>query len=125
MLSVPSGTKIGVRKSSLTEKQIQKILRRVPEERAFHFYRGIDQPLIESAVSLTDLCKKVERVDVQSVAFHQARGDLERWIRDVLGDGELAMSFDRISPSLCGEALIAEILREIKARMNQFRVDIP
>jgi hypothetical protein len=125
MVSVPSGTKIGARKSKITEKQIQTILRRVPEEHAFHFYRGIDQPLGESAVSLTDLFKKIEKVGVQSVAFHQARKDFEKWIREVLGDGELAMRLDRISRSLCGEALRAEILLEIKVRMNQFRVDTP
>jgi hypothetical protein len=124
MVSVPSGTEIGGRKSSLNEKQIQKILRRVPEEQAFHFYRGIDQPINESAVSLTDLFKKIEKVDVQSVAFHQARKDFEKWTREVLGDGELATRLDQISPILRGEALRVKILREIKTRMNQFRVEI-
>jgi hypothetical protein len=35
MVSVPSGTEIGGRKSSLNEKQIQKILRRVPKSKRF------------------------------------------------------------------------------------------
>jgi hypothetical protein len=123
MESVPTGTRIGAGKSRLTEEQIQKILRRVREDQAFHFYRGFDQPMNEAAVSLTDLFKKIERVDVESVAFHQARGDFEKWVRAVLGDGELAMRLGRISHSSCGEELRVEILREIKARMNQFRVN--
>lgn len=81
--------------------------------------------MTEMAVSLTDLFAKIERVDLQSVVFHQARGDFKRWIREVIGDRELATRLGRISQSLCGEALRVEILREIKTRMNQFRVANP
>ena len=125
MTSLPSGTRIGVRKSTINEKQIQKILSRVPDDQSFRFYRGFDQPMTETAVSLTDLFAKIERVDLQSVVFHQARGDFKRWIREVIGDRELATRLGRISQSLCGEALRVEILREIKTRMNQFRVANP
>jgi hypothetical protein len=124
VVSVPSNTRMGFRKSDLAEDKIQKVLRRVPDELAFHFYLGIDKPMGLAAVCLVDLFKKIEGVDVDSVAFHQARGDFKRWIREVLGDAELAMRLDRISRSLCGEALRAEVLREIKTRMNQFRVEM-
>jgi hypothetical protein len=125
MVSVPRGTRISARKSSPTEKPVQRILRRVSEDQAFRFYRGIDEPIGESAVSLADLFKKIEKVDLRSLSFHQARGDFERWIREVLGDGALSLQIGRISKSICGEALRVEILRDIESRLNDFRVEKP
>jgi len=124
MASRPSVSKPGVRKSSLSEKMMQKILKAVPEDKVFHFYLGIDKPLDAFAVSLSDLFKKLEKVEIQSISFHQARGDFEKWIRDILGDGELALSIARIPESIHGESLRVEILREIRARLNDFRVKV-
>ena len=125
MVSLPGGARIGALQSSLSEKQIQSILRRVSEDQAFRFYRGIDEPIGEIATSLADMFKKIEKVDVRSLSFHQARGDFERWIRAVLGDGELSLRIGRIPKSICGEALRVKILRAIESRMNDFRVEMP
>jgi hypothetical protein len=108
MVSVPSNGRIGVKKSSLNKKEIQKILSGVPKNQVFYFYKGIGQPLEQTAASLTDLFKKIEKVELQSISFHQARGDFENWIRDVLGNGEVALRINRIQSKL-GEPVRAEI----------------
>jgi hypothetical protein len=99
-------------------------LRRVPEDQAFRFYKGIDEPIGESAVSLADLFCKIAEVDLQSISFHQFRGHFERWIQEVLGDEELSLKISRISRRIC-KALRTEILRDIKSRMYNFRKTTP
>lgn len=84
-------TRPNVRKSVLNRDIISKILRNVPEQEGFHFYLGIGEPTGKIAVSLTDFVKKLETIDVQSVNFHFPRKDFEKWIRDAVGDAELAL----------------------------------
>jgi hypothetical protein len=111
-----------VRKPVLDETLISRILRRVSEQEGFHFFRSIGDPTGETAVSLVDFLSKMEVVDVRSVNFHFPRKDFETWIREVTGDAELALRIGRIQKNLQGEALRNEIIRKVKARLNEFKV---
>jgi hypothetical protein len=59
-------------------------------------------------------------VDVKSLEFHIPRGDVEKWVKDVLGDKELAEEIERIRRSkLASELLRTRILEVIDFRINQ------
>lgn len=57
----------------------------LPESHAFHFYSGFAKPLGVKARNLTELRKVINSIDEGSIKFHIARGDLSRWVGEVLG----------------------------------------
>ncbi|MCW3976891.1 MAG: hypothetical protein NWE77_03050, partial [Candidatus Bathyarchaeota archaeon] len=81
---------------------------KVTPEWGFYFYEAFNKPLFEAAFNLDDLRKKIGKVPVASLEFHQNRGDFARWIRDVFKETQLAERISRMSSS--GEALRLELL---------------
>lgn len=103
---------------------VSKVLRSIPESEGFHFYLAIGKPTGETAVSLANFVEKLAAVDVQSVNFHYARKDFEKWIRDGIGDAELAIRLGRIGRirlGIQGVALKSEVLRVVKVRLNELK----
>lgn len=121
LVSKPSISKPGVKKSALSEDHISIILRSVSEQESFHFYRAVGEPTGETAASLANFAKKLGYVNVQSVNFHFYRKDFEKWIRDVIGDIELALRIGRIRVGLQGEALRNEMIRMVKVRIDELK----
>jgi hypothetical protein len=94
----------------------------VPNDKCFHFYTGVgpDKFTKMSACSLSDFKEKAKRVDPRSLEFHVKRGDIAKWLSDVLGDAELSQEFDRLKTSnLYGEVLRTRVLRLIDARIEK------
>lgn len=50
------------------------------------------------ATSLVDFRDKINTVPWLSVVFYLKRKDFENWIRDIIGDSELAKRISNISP---------------------------
>lgn len=69
----------------------------LPDSHAFHFYSGFANPLNIKARNLKELYEALSKVDEQVILFHISRGDLSKWIRDVLGYKELADRLNIIS----------------------------
>jgi DNA-binding HxlR family transcriptional regulator len=94
----------------------QKVLRKTPQEWAFIFYRGIDQPAGVTSDSLEDFCEKLGAVDAAIVEFHVGRGDFEAWVV-ALGDAELAKRLKGIREAkLAGEPLRKKVHETVKFR---------
>jgi hypothetical protein len=124
----PNTTEPTVKSSVLNKEPVSKILRSVPEQEGFHFYLAVGEPTGKTAVSLADFVEKMESVDVRSVNFHYTRKDFEKWIREVLGDNELALRLGRIGRirlGIQGEALRNEIIRTVKIRLNELKPPLP
>jgi hypothetical protein len=84
---------------------------KVTPEWGFYFYEAFNKPLFEAAFNLEDLKKKIEKVPVASLEFHQNRGDFARWIRDVFKETQLA---DRIAKTTAtGEDLRLVLLNAL------------
>jgi len=84
---------------------------KVTSEWGFYFYEAFNKPLFEAAFNIDDLKKKAAKVPVDSLEFHQNRGDFARWIRDVFKETQLA---DRIvAIQSTGETLRAELLNAL------------
>jgi hypothetical protein len=88
-------------------KETEKVI----PEWGFYFYEEFNKPLFEAAFNLDDLKKKISKVSVHSIDFHQNRGDFARWIRDVFKETKLA---DRIAKmNSTGEKLRLELLNAL------------
>lgn len=79
---------------------MSSILKMVPREKAFYFFTSIGNYTGESASSLKEFMEKVNEVNVKSLEFHLYRGDFEKWVNDVLQDGELAGDMRRLQNSI-------------------------
>jgi predicted transcriptional regulator len=75
--------------TEMDRKKAQQILAKMPEQKAFQFYRDIGKPLNINAISLTDFYNKILYIDINSLEFHINRGDFESWFT-ALGSLELA-----------------------------------
>lgn len=75
---------------NLSRDSISKILGTVVYDKAFFFYEDVGKPTGDFAVSLSDFCSKINKVEPKSLTFHLKRGDFENWIQDIMGDIELS-----------------------------------
>lgn len=66
-----------------------RALRVLPPEPAFHF-RTPDGGNGHTAYGLDSFAALIREVPSESVLYHQALGDFARWLREAVGDGEVA-----------------------------------
>jgi len=96
-----------------------EVLSPVRPQSAFYFYTDVGAPTGKAAASLEEFCNQLKTIDVASVKFHMRRGDFENWVKNVLGDMELAARLEKIRTlSLSGEQLRTKIYDEVKARYD-------
>ena len=81
---------------SLSREEVARILGTVSYDRAFYFYNGVGKPSGEFAVSLSDFCSKINVVNSESLTFHLKRRDFQSWIKEVIGDTDLATRLDKV-----------------------------
>lgn len=62
----------------------------LPDAHAFHFCAGLGKPVGVKATNLSSLKAALQSVDVGALRFHLSRGDLRRWVGEVLGLPRLA-----------------------------------
>jgi hypothetical protein len=96
-----------VGEKALTPTDAARMLRRLPSWRAFWFYQEMDEPLGQAAMSLSEFTQLISTIEEKSLEFHMQRKDFESWIREGVGDKELA---DRIA-NLGRQALPCDQLR--------------
>jgi hypothetical protein len=87
--------------STPSQRKTKAILKDLPLETSFHFYEEIGKPTGQVATSLLDFCSKLasaQSLQLQaSLVFHMKRGDFVTWIKQVVGDSELADKIGKIS----------------------------
>ena len=92
-------------------------LRIISHAKSFHFYTAIGDYCGVSAHSLEEFAYALQYVCSAAIVFHFERGDFQNWIRDVIGDAELAHRIDAIKT--CERHLAAEFCRkEIMEKVN-------
>lgn len=93
------------------------ILRSVPPQNAFYFYRAIGAPTGAAARNLPDFLGILSTIDLTSLQFHLGRGDFENWLK-MLGDDTLAKQFATLkNKKLRGEDLRVELVDTVQARL--------
>jgi len=98
-----------------------KILRITPIKEAFYFFSGVGQYTGVFARSLEEFYEKISSVPLKSLEFHFARGDFERWIKEILGDIHLAKTINSMDKSLKAEKLRTMLKRNVRRRINRLK----
>ncbi|RLE59520.1 MAG: alpha-amylase [Thermoprotei archaeon] len=94
-------------------------MRHVPPENTFIFYRGEGSPTGFMAYNMFSLIEGVEKVPLESVIFHQRRGDFAKWIEEVVGDTLLSVRISRIKAIVDSEDVRSKLLEEFERRKNE------
>jgi uncharacterized protein DUF5752 len=97
------------------------VLRSVPPQNAFYFYRAIGAPTGAAARNLPDFLGILNSIDLASLQFHLGRGDFENWVK-MLGDNTLAKQFAGLKEKkLRGEDLRLQLVETVKARLDSLQ----
>jgi len=118
-----SKSKIRVKRvGKISKDMAMKVLSPILPQSAFYFYTDVGMPIEKAAASLEEFCNQLKTIDAASIEFHMRRGDFENWVKNVLGDMELAARLERIKMlSLSGEELRTKVYDEVKARYDVLR----
>jgi len=106
----------------LTKSDVERIQGDVPEGKEFRFYTAEGANTKVEAKSLRDFVKKLEEVQVASVDFHYPRGDFQLWIKDSVGDIELADSMCFVKPDVRGEKLRQTLQNMVQTRLVELKM---
>lgn len=101
-------------------KEVKDPLRIVPHAQGFHFYTSVGDYCGVTAHSLMEFADALKYVCSEAILFHFGRGDFQNWIRDVIGDNELAQGIDDIK--MCERHLSSECCRMELAEKVQIRI---
>ena len=115
--------KLASRAPGLSPQQATWILRELPSNLAFHFYVDVGKPTGHVARGLVEfggtLTVDPSSPPAGSLPFHMKRGDFTAWIRQAVGDAQLADTIAQINPDEVG---LAEHLRQIvTTRVDQLK----
>ena len=101
-------------------------LRVVPDALSFHFYVAVGDYCGVSVHSLEEFAGALQYVCSESIVFHFERGDFQNWVREVIGDDELAKKLDDIRKCerhLAAEACRKEIIERVNIRLLQLEAN--
>ena len=94
-------------------------LKQLPNDKAFHFYLGIDQPAGIYASSVKDFYRILETLEAGSLEFHFDRGDFENWLKTTVEDETMAIELaDLKLEGFRGNVLRGQILLTMRARFG-------
>jgi hypothetical protein len=96
----------------------------VPHDQGFHFYTKLGDYCGVTAHSLEEFVNALQYVCSDAILFHFERGDFQKWIREVLGDEELALRIDDIMTCdrhLSADCCRKEIVDKVKIRISQLQ----
>ena len=108
-------------KKTVDKTTAQNILRSVSYEKAFYFFTDIGKQTGATALSMSGFYEGLRVVEPQSVHFHFQRKDFQNWLKDVLGDPELAQRIDLINMELTNQDLRNELLKTVLTRYTELQ----
>jgi hypothetical protein len=106
-------------------KENRDPLRTVPHNQGFHFYTAIGESCGVTCTSLEEFANAIQYVCSDAIRFHFERADFQNWIREVIGDPELAQRIENIgtcSRELSAECCRKELFEEVRIRILQLEV---
>jgi hypothetical protein len=99
-----------------------RILRMLSRQNAFYFFTSFGNYTGQRAISLEDFARKIEEVETLSLEFHLYRGDFEKWVAEVLEDGELAKRISDLKHlEPVGNALRDQLLFTLSKRLEELK----
>lgn len=107
---------------SLSVEKAQKMLSPVPYQQGFHFFMPDGHYLGETAVSVCIFLKDIGTMDVQSIRFHFDRGDFQKWLKNTIGDEELAVKIDGLEKRIPDEELRKQLTDIVQKRISELQL---
>ena len=106
---------------SVSARSVSDVLRTVPNENAFYFYRREGAPSGLKASSLKEFLSSIDSADAESLYFHSQRHDFENWVR-MLGDPTLAKQMQTLSSQkLTPDELKSKLVRIVRMRVGKLK----
>jgi ribosomal protein RSM22 (predicted rRNA methylase) len=109
-----------------SQQKLKAFLRELPAAQQFRFYEDVGRPTGHVATSLLDLCAKLASAQSPqaqaSLTFHTRRGDFAAWIREAIGDLELADKISQISPD--DRRLVKKLHKTVDERVKQLKAGL-
>ena len=109
-------------KNNVSEEAAQKILSSVPYDQGFHFFMRDGHYSGETAMSLCSFLRDMGRVDIQSIKFHFDRGDFQKWLRNTIGDEELARMVDKIDKEIPEGKSFRKVGEMVQKRISELQL---
>jgi len=100
----------------------QKILGPVPYAQGFHFFMPDGHYTGETAMSLCSFLRDLGSIDMQSIKFHFDRGDFQKWLRNTIGDEELACIIDKLDKRIPEENLGEKLADIVQKRISELQL---
>jgi hypothetical protein len=91
----------------------------IPADKGFYFYLKENFFTGLLARSFMDFYEIIGIVDVESIEYHIHQGDFEKWIREVLGDDELADEIADLKLKDFSGEVLRDKLREVVGKKIQ------
>ena len=114
-------TKTKKRQAKTEPKPPLNTLRILPTNNAFYFFTDIGQYTDKCSTCLADFCNTIQTIDIKSVEFHFKRGDFVLWIRETLGDKELADEINKVNKATRGEELRTTIHQTAENHLTKLK----
>ena len=111
-------SKIAISKTQIIEKH-KTLLNSVPFENGFHFFIELGKYTGITASSTVEFAEKIQIIPIQSVTFHFRRQDFQKWLKNTIGDEELAKRIDQIIEEPQDEDLRKELTRTVQKRIAE------
>ena len=96
-----------------------QMLSPVPFEKGFHFFTNSGNYTGITATSIHEFVAKLQIVSILSIEYHFHRHDFSRWIREVIGDVELAAEIESLKNSSSPDRLRTEIVEIVQNRIGR------
>jgi len=108
--------------NSCNAEVAQKILAPVPYAQGFHFFMPDGHYTGETAMSVYSFLRDLRSVDAQSIKFHLDRGDFKKWLRNTVGDQELAGIIDKLDKKIPEEKLGEKLADTVQKRISELQL---
>ena len=109
------------KKTTLDKASITKLLRTVPKNEGLELFKAPGEFTGKIATSLSTLHDLLKTVDIRAINHHFKRREFEKWIRNNIGDEELARRFNRIDREAHGEKLRTQMTTLVKTRLDELK----
>jgi hypothetical protein len=106
----------------MSAEKAQKILTPVPYEQGFRFFMPDGHYSSETALSLCTFLRDLGRIDMISIRFHFERGDFQKWLRNTIGDEELAQRIENLDKKVPEETLRQQLTDIVQKRISELQL---
>jgi len=106
-------------KKTIEKRKNLNPLNTVPFENGFHFYTELEKNTGITASSIAEFAEKLQIIPIQSITFHFKRKDFQKWLKNTIGDEELAKRIDQINAWVHEENLRKELSKTVQNRITE------